>query len=614
MERNAFKGAKTAEHLEKFLVRGGRILMFEQDDSTRFGYHARERRLEHAFIAATDSAIAEGLQNEDLSFWRGRAESVANEVVPHPVYQYGIAPGAAVPHLTNRNLVAGRTVELPSYGNFRPLITGGYDRAEAVVLEARSGRGRLLLCMADVTSRYGIDPAATLLADNLLREFAKTPSALLPGVRYSGDDTGKEFLSSLGIAINPASSVGVLGKGGTLARLGDVSTVVRLPFSGTLADAVNAKSFELWCSTWPRYWNGQFSGTLELLKDLRPGTDFPASAGHVFSGLSACDFYFFELPELESLRFKEAVSDVKTTPNGLAGEGFYQGRRLIVCGVDPARIRSGEARGKALRIWSVLFSNLNIENAFRIRFSDSPLDLSRRRWTFATDPKGDGEARGFADGKCPKEKLRKIIPGIIWEAQGVTERNPELPNNAPGSAYDGWAWYFTTVRFPEAPKGKFYFHVNGLRDIPTFQRTEQQSDLYVNRSESTTAISAAPVRGSGSLTRTGCSKRVKTASLCESTTPRVPEESTNSRSVWNGRGKTSTSCFRTSSDVQNTQTISSGAGNDRCKTDRSRSPQGERLSGGVPGKPSRKRLFLLFHNQWNGFAGGTGPDPCGLRI
>ena len=133
-----------------------------------------------------------------------------------------------------------------------------------------------------------------------------------------------------------------------------------------------------------------------------------------------------------------------------------------------------------MRIWSVLFSNLNTENAFRIRFSDSPLDLSRRRWTFATDPKGDGEARGFADGKCPKEKLRKIIPGIIWEAQGVTERNPELPNNAPGSAYDGWAWYFTTVRFPEAPKGKFYFHVNGLRDIPTFQRTEQQSDLYVN--------------------------------------------------------------------------------------------------------------------------------------
>ena len=480
VERNAFKGAKTAEHLEKFLARGGQILMFEQNDSTRFGYHARERRLEHAFIAAADSAIAEGLQNEDLSFWRGRAESVANEVVPHPVYQYGIAPGASIPHLTNRNLVAGRTVELPSYGNFRPVITGGYDRAEAVVLEARSGRGRLLLCMADVTSRYGIDPAATLLADNLLREFAKTPSALLPGVRYSGDDTGKEFLSSLGIAIDPASSVGVLGKGGTLARLGDVSTVVRLPFSGTLADAVNAKSFELWCSTWPRYWNGQFSGTLELLKDLRPGTDFPASAGHVFSGLSACDFYFFELPELESLRFKEAVSDVKTTPNGFAGEGVYQGRRLIVCGVDPARIRSGEARGKALRIWSVLFSNLNIENAFRIRFSDSPLDLSRRRWTFATDPKGDGEARGFADGKCPKEKLRKIIPGIIWEAQGVTERNPELPNNPPGSAYDGCAWYFTTIRFPEAPKGKFYFHINGLRDIPTFQRTEQQSDLYIN--------------------------------------------------------------------------------------------------------------------------------------
>lgn len=480
VECNAFKGVKTAEHLEAFLARGGQVLMFEQDNSTRFGYHARERRLEHTFIAAMNSGIVNGLRDVDLSYWRGRAKSVQDEVIPEPVYQYGIAPGAAIPHMTNRNLVAGRTAALPSYGNFRPIITGGYDREEAVVLEARSCQGRLLLCMADVTSRYGTDPAATRLTDNLLMEFAKTPSTLLRGVRYSGDEKGKRFLALLGIETDSSSSVGVLGKNGTLAELGNVTTVVRLPFSGTVPEAFNVKSFELWCKTYPRFWNGQFSGTLELLKDLRPGTDFPAQGGHAFSGLSACDFYFFELPEMEQIRFHSSVSQVKSTPFGVCGEGLYQGKRLIVCGVDPARIRSGEARGKALRIWSVLFSNLNIENTRRIRFSDSPLDLSRRRWHFATDPEGNGEARGFAEGKCPRQKLREIVPGIIWEAQGVTELNPELPNNAPGSAYDGYGWYFSTICFQKTPSGNYYFHINGLRDIPTFQRTEQQSDLYLN--------------------------------------------------------------------------------------------------------------------------------------
>ena len=59
-------------------------------------------------------------------------------------------------------------------------------------------------------------------------------------------------------------------------------------------------------------------------------------------------------------------------------------------------------------------------------------------------------------------------------------RKRRFREGLPGTPPDSRSPCFTTVRFPEAPKGKFYFHVNGLRDIPTFQRTEQQSDLYVN--------------------------------------------------------------------------------------------------------------------------------------
>lgn len=477
---NAFRGDFTAKCLEEFLSRGGQILMFEQDDATQFGHHARERRLEHAFIADASSPVVAGLRDEDLSFWRGRAQSVSDQSIPHPAYRYGIAPGVAIPHLTNRNLVAGRTVELPSYGTFRPIVTGGYDREEAMVLEARSGHGRLLLCMADLCTRYGIDPAATILADNLLAELARPAPPLHPAVRYSGDDDGRQFLESLGIAIDHASPVGVLGKDGHPGQLGDAGTIVRLPFSDAIPEAVAAKTHQIWCSACPRYWDGQFSGTLELLEDQRPGTDFPAAAGPAFAGLSACDFYFFELPELEQCRFTGDAAPGRLSPAGIAGEAQLGNRRLVVCGVDPRRIKSGESRGKAWRIWSVLFTNLGIASSHRIRFTDSQHDLSRHPWLLAIDPDGSGQAKGFAEGGCPPDRLRPIIPGIIWEAQGVTAPNPNLPDNAPGSAYDGYAWYFTTITFPKAPAGTLYFHVNGLRDIPTFQRTEQQSDLYLN--------------------------------------------------------------------------------------------------------------------------------------
>ena len=68
---------------------------------------------------------------------------------------------------------------------------------------------------------------------------------------------------------------------------------------------------------------------------------------------------------------------------------------------------------------------------------------------------------------------------MIWEYQGVTEKNPYL-ESAPYSAYDGYGWYFTELELSDVPSGPIYLHVNGIRDIATFKRTEHQSTLFVN--------------------------------------------------------------------------------------------------------------------------------------
>ena len=108
-------------------------------------------------------------------------------------------------------------------------------------------------------------------------------------------------------------------------------------------------------------------------------------------------------------------------------------------------------------------------------------------WTFLTDPDGKGEQTGFAEGKFGGRTPRPIKTGMIWEDQGVTEKNPYLESD-PYSAYDGYGWYFTELNLDKIPSGTIYLHVNGIRDIATFKRTEHQTTLFLNGKKMPDAI------------------------------------------------------------------------------------------------------------------------------
>ena len=64
-------------------------------------------------------------------------------------------------------------IRRPSRGNFRTVVSCGFNLEDAALLEERRANGgRIIWCQMDVTSRYGKDPAATRLVDNILAEFA----------------------------------------------------------------------------------------------------------------------------------------------------------------------------------------------------------------------------------------------------------------------------------------------------------------------------------------------------------------------------------------------------------------------------------------------------------
>lgn len=473
IERNTFADP-ARDVLESFLLRGGQLLVLEQSGGL-FGHRLKELYLEHLFATDTGHPVLEGLCDADLAMWRGRAGTVPAEKRPPDSFRHSQSAALETPHLTNRNVVAGKVLPLPSAGAFQPILTGGFDRGEAALLEAASGAGRAIFCQVDLTDRLGIDPAATRLARNLFRYFLTSkPSESLPGVRYFGGPKGRAFLSRLGISVVPASPVAVAGEDATgLDTLpAEVRTLVVLPMCDVLPGGITAKPIRIRTVDSPLWLFKSLYGT-SMFRGERPGAD--SDVPRDFAGITTADLYCFENPEVKS--FSAAGAERSRYGTLLARDAGSV--RQLFCAWDPASVRSTECRRKIDRIWSILFFRLGVKNRRMLNFSIPPWDLSGGEWHFLTDPDGSGEQRGYATGNFGGRVPRPIEIGKVWEEQGVTETNPAF-NSAPGSAYDGFGWYFRTAMLPEIPKGKVYLYIGGIRDIFTFRREEQRSTLFIN--------------------------------------------------------------------------------------------------------------------------------------
>ena len=489
VERNALTKKTRPDALTRFIEAGGQALVLEQTEGSLLDWRLRERRLEAAFIADRRHPIVAGLEDEDLAYFRGPARIVPREKRPSRFYRHNQSTALDTPHLTNEGLVASYVFQKPCYGDFHPILVAGYDLEEAPLIEMRSGRGRVIFCQIDVTDRYGLDPAATRLVDNLVKYLLQTqPNPRQPAVAYVGGPRGRAFLDRLGIRHDEPQpgdqALLVVGDAATPDRsqIEGRARVVVLPFSDYLPQGLTAKRVRIQKNDYPHYWN-RSTYQFTMLKSPRPAPDrLGDPVGEVFRGLVDNDAYLFESPTLTAFSRSDAAGlRIEWQSRGGAMVQARAGRtQYVLCSVDPTTLEHGECRRKAWRIWSMVFSNMGVANRFSIRLTRPALDMSEGGWTFLTDPDGRGEELGYAQGRFGQRTPSPIAVGQIWEEQGVNEPNRHI-ESAPDSAYDGFGWYFRTVALPASLRGKaLYLHVDGVRDISTFKRTAHHTDLWVN--------------------------------------------------------------------------------------------------------------------------------------
>lgn len=489
IERGALARDADGGALERYLSAGGRVLILEQTDRGLLDWRLRERRLEAVFIADRTHPALAGLDDRDLAYFRGPATIVPRERRPSRFCRHGQSVAMETPHLTNVGLVASYAIAKPAYGAVHPLLVGGWDLEECALLEARSGAGRVMLCQVDISDRYGLDPAATLLADNILRYILAAPAEPSPtDVAYLGGPRGAALLDRLGIAYVPATDAGgpgqvlVIGEGPgpDAARLSGFRTAVVLPMAECLPAGVAAAPVKLQQSDHPHYWNTS-TYQFELLKSLRPSPDrLSDDPPDVFRGLVDNDTYFFESPPLRAFEAAGAFAVEWSSERGTMLVGRSGDTRVVLCSADPGAMEHGECRRKALRIWSVALANLGVACSHNMRFEAPGADISGGQWTFLTDPDGSGAEVGYARGEFAGRTPEPMLVGRVWEEQGVTEANPSIAS-PPDSAYDGFGWYFRRAVVPAHLRGgALYLHADGVRDISTYDRTASRTNLWLN--------------------------------------------------------------------------------------------------------------------------------------
>ncbi len=158
------------------LVRDGlRVIVFEQSLPNILGLQTDSVRPRRAFIAAKGHPVFQGLEDSDLSYWTG-ASNLDSAITPYSSTEQRWPE--RVWHTSNTNAVASRVIIRPQVGAARALAVSGFDLAETPLLEVAIGKGRILFCQFDVSTRYGKDPAATRLVDNLFAYLASAPEPI----------------------------------------------------------------------------------------------------------------------------------------------------------------------------------------------------------------------------------------------------------------------------------------------------------------------------------------------------------------------------------------------------------------------------------------------------
>ena len=161
---------------DEAVASGLRVIVFEQAAENLLGLNLEETSPRHTFIRAKGHPVFKGIEPDDLTYWRGDSDLVKGYADPLDPFGGKVPPARGgekgypqrLWRWGNDNCVATTVIKKPQLGACRALVDCGFALMETPLLEVVRGTGRMIFCQLDVTNRYGTDPVATRLVDNLL--------------------------------------------------------------------------------------------------------------------------------------------------------------------------------------------------------------------------------------------------------------------------------------------------------------------------------------------------------------------------------------------------------------------------------------------------------------
>jgi beta-galactosidase len=193
--REAIKPGDTMPYGAADIRNGLKVLVLEQSPLAwrSLGFETIETMPRHVFARDAASPLFTGLEAADLVNWRGSPDLL-------PEGRQAVSSDAPhAPKWTNRHAVASVVLKTPHVAGFTPLIETEFDLAYTPLLQWREGKGCVYFSSLDFSGRLGADPAATLLAGNLIKTISSTTLPATLPVYYLGGDDGLARMRQLGV-------------------------------------------------------------------------------------------------------------------------------------------------------------------------------------------------------------------------------------------------------------------------------------------------------------------------------------------------------------------------------------------------------------------------------
>jgi len=189
-------------------VRDGlKVVIFEQTDDVlekRFGFRIARYGMRWVFKRVPDHPLLAGLSDANLWNWRGNSTLLPSRGTYDYTYHSPMAKWCDMIiterwRCGNRGNVASVLIEKPAAGDFLPILDCGYALQYSSLMEYREGTGMVIFCQTDVTGRSESDPAAGVLARNIVDYASSWQPEPRRTVVYAGEEAGQKHLEAAGI-------------------------------------------------------------------------------------------------------------------------------------------------------------------------------------------------------------------------------------------------------------------------------------------------------------------------------------------------------------------------------------------------------------------------------